>query len=589
MIMKVTSTYLSLLKNRINLRNIPFSDRGSRLLVFQTDHKLGVRLAERWFKRAGQQAAYRQRPPLIEDWYFTDPAGHPLEYELETYPHCIHMHTSAGTFSIAFLDSETLIVRLPPGKYGMTFRANLDQAYKDRRGGVLRLTGDIRRNIAYTTNAQISENELQAIETDAHKIRLSLIAGEGCGLMLNITPRLGFNRYIPKPNQAIEDAAQRWDAWFAAAPPVPDQYRKQYYYAWWVMRAGLISPRYYTTREAMTPSKIHYVGVWQWDAFFHALAYRYVDQKLAQDQIRILLDHQREDGMIPDAIHDEGVITHLNFPIDADVTKPPLIAWSAWKLYEHNPDPEFLAEIYEPISRWNLWWFEKNDTDHNGLCEYQHPFSSGLDDSPLWDGGMPVESPDLNTYLFLQQDSLAKIANVLGLKADARMWERRAKAMANRISANMWDPDNGLFWAKRNGQPIHIRTPFSLFPLLTGRLSPEVAQALVNHLNNPNEFMPRYPVPSVAVSDPHYNPEQMWRGPTWVNVNYLLIEGLQKSGYVELADKLSLQTLDLINSREDIYEYYHPETGMNPPKAASIFGWSSAIFIDLAIRSRRQA
>ncbi len=67
---------------------------------------------------------------------------------------------------------------------------------------------------------------------------------------------------------------------------------------------------------------------------FHALAYRHVEPRLAQDQIRILLDHQRADGMIPDAIHDEGIVTHLTFPVEADVTKPPLLAWCAWKLYE---------------------------------------------------------------------------------------------------------------------------------------------------------------------------------------------------------------------------------------------------------------
>ena len=62
-----------------------------------------------------------------------------------------------------------------------------------------------------------------------------------------------------------------------------------------------------------------------------------------------------------------------------------------------------MREIYEPIVRWNSWWFTMNDQDRNGLCEYQHPFSSGLDDSPLWDEGMPVESPDLNTYLFFSK------------------------------------------------------------------------------------------------------------------------------------------------------------------------------------------
>jgi glycogen debranching enzyme len=80
----------------------------------------------------------------------------------------------------------------------------------------------------------------------------------------------------------------------------------------------------------------------------------------------------------------------------------------------------------------------------------------------------------------------------------------------------------------------------------------------------------------------------MWRGPTWINVNYLLIEGLKRSGHSKLARELRKRTLEMMSGRTDIYEYYHPETGENPPKAAPIFGWSSAIFIDLAIQATRE-
>jgi putative isomerase len=91
--------------------------------------------------------------------------------------------------------------------------------------------------------------------------------------------------------------------------------------------------------------------------------------------------------MIPDAVHDEGRVTHLPLPVDADVTKPPITAWAAWKIYEMGGDRDFLDEIYEPLVRWNRWWFERNDDDRDGLCQYNHPYSSGWDDSPVWDGG----------------------------------------------------------------------------------------------------------------------------------------------------------------------------------------------------------
>ncbi len=430
----------------------------------------------------------------MQDLCFTDEDGRPLALTLTTYPHCLECNTTAGTFTIAFQDTETLIVALPAARCGVRFHAQLDQAYPDRRGGILRLTGDIRRNVAYTTNASVLNNEIIAAGPDTQDVRLTVDAREGGkALLINITPRLGFNRWVPPVQEAIEAAAQRWHAWFAIAPAVADEFQLQYYYAWWIMRAGLVSTRYFMTREAMTPSKIHYIGVWQWDNFFHALAYRHIDFRLAEDQLRILLDHQRQDGMIPDAIHDEGTVTHLTFPVDADVTKPPLIAWAAWKIYEFSHDAEFLSEIYEPLVRWNRWWFEYNDADGDGLCEYRHPFSSGLDDSPLWDDGMPVTSPDLNTYLCLQQEALSKIARVIGAEEDAAMWARRADVIVERMMDVLWDEEAGLFWARRAGKRIEVRTPFNLFPLLTGRLSPAVADRLVAHLAAPTRVLVALP------------------------------------------------------------------------------------------------
>src|SRR5678815_2728179 len=102
----MNSNYLDLLKDRINLHEIPFSERGSRLLIFQSNGHFTVRLAERWFKREGQLSAYRKRPPLIDQWIFTDEKGTLLDLDITTYPHHIECATRIGTFTITFADIE---------------------------------------------------------------------------------------------------------------------------------------------------------------------------------------------------------------------------------------------------------------------------------------------------------------------------------------------------------------------------------------------------------------------------------------------------------------------------------------------------
>lgn len=572
------------LRNRIDLIDIPYTDRGSRLLLFRRGNILSVRLAERWVKWESEVEHYRRRPGIVERFAFLDADGTHLTLQTETYPHVIQFQTSVGNFDWTLMDPETFLIRLPAGRYGFEFECYADTVQTDRRGSILRG----KRHISYTTNARLIENEITPAGNGYIHVKIMLDAQAGDGFLLNITPRLGFNRSIPNPDKMINEIRSRWQAWFDAAPPVLDEYRSQYEYAWWVMRVGLLATRFYFTREAMTPSKVHYVGVWQWDQFFHALAYRHIDTHLAEDQLRIVLDHQRADGMVPDAIHDEGTITHLTAPVDADVTKPPLIAWTALKLFETSGHLDFLHEIYEPLQHWHEWWVN-SCRDDNGLFQYLHPFSSGLDDSPLWDTGMPVIAPDINTYLCLQQESLAHIAGLIGEKSDVEKYRQGADDLAARMIEALWDEKSGIFNALHQGKPVPVFTLFNLLPLWTGRLPDTMVNRLITHLTDPQHFWSKWPLPTVALSDATFDPLQMWRGPTWVNINYLFIEALNRVGRTALANDLTRKTLDLMMQHSDIYEYYNPITAERPPKAAPIFGWSSAVFIDLALQQTRLA
>ncbi len=594
------SPYHSLLRNHLDLKNIPFSERGSRIMLLKDRDRFALRLAERWMAWEGQYGHYRRRSSFLKDLELADADGHCLPAELTTYPHLIEAQTAIGTFRWVFADEETICLEWPPAPCGVRFCVQAVTGQTDRRGGTFK--GDpahrrTHRNFAYTTAARIVSNRISGGEDGYQTIELRVAPAKGTHLQLNVTPRLGFNRALRPFEQLVGDSERRWQAWFDRAPaldirrladvPVPpDVLTRQYYYAWWCMASGLVSPRFFATRESMIPSKTWYVGIWHWDAFFHALAYRHVDARLAEDQLRILIDHQRADGMIPDAVHDEGVVFEFALPNStrtAEVTKPPLLAWTALKLYAASGNLDFLHEIYEPLTRLNNWWFEHNDDDHDGVVQYNHPYSSGLDDSPLWDEGTPIESPDINTYLVMQMDEMARIAELIGATRDVPLWRERAASLTERIIAHFWDESAGLFRATKDGRPLLTTTLFNLFPLLTRRLPQAMNDRLVAHLTAPQEFWPPYPLPTVSMADPAFDPNQMWRGPTWVNINYLFIEGLRALGYETAARELRRRTLTLLTRQPDIYEYYNPLDGCAPPKAASIFGWSSSVLIELAL------
>ena len=581
----ITSPSLNLLRNLLDFTRVPFSDRGSRLLVFLNPEKCNIfiRLAERLASLDTDVEAYIRRPPFIYDLTLIDGDGDPLNFETTTYPHMIFFNTELGDFGLTFLDDETLALGLPPGKtVGIKFHVSPQFWKTTNQGGEFKSI----RNLSYDTNGEIIKNQILP-ERGGYTVIILVRSGDDSTITMKIGSNSASQTEVPPFSSIGDSAEERWKNWFDQIPPVADTYVRTYTYAWWVMANNLVRPKGSIVYEAMMPSKVNYVGLWLWDSVMHALAFRHIDPELARNQIRTILENQLPDGMLPDAIYDEGVVSEIDHPIYAEVTKPPILAWAALKLHETEPDLEFLKDIYVPLVRWNAWWFSMNDDDVDGLAQYNHPYSSGLDDSPLWDYGMPVESPDLNTYLCIQMGSLAIMAELLGMDSEAQMWRRRSKAIVQRMIQDFWDEESGVFRAKHNNESIPVITPFNLFPLWTGQLPENIRNRLLGHLTNPEAFWGENILPSVARNDPHYEPSTMWRGPVWVNINYFFIEALHQIGEDLLADELTHKTLDLIIRHPGIYEYYNSENGEPPAKAAEAFGWTAAVFIDLVISASR--
>jgi putative isomerase len=576
---------LPLLKNQIDITRVPFSDRGSRILVYQYVNRpsLYVKLAERLIHVEPGIESYLRRPPFMDDLCLIGEDGQVLDFRLTTSPEMLQFETQLGSFHLVFQDANTLVFGLPDHvTAGLRFRVNSAHWYQTGTGGEVKHV----RNMSYEViNGEVQTNN----STPGFPgVEILVDAGQDCSISLHTWdgPKRDF---VPASfSIARLQATERWTKWFEQVPEVEERFQHKYAYAWWVMGNNIVNPRGYLTRRAMVPSKASYVGAWLWDSALHTIAYRHVDPELARDQVRVMLAQQEPDGMLPDVVFDEGVVTEIDHPIQGRVTKPPILTWAVLKLHEVAPDIGFLHEVYEPLKRENQWWFKYNDDDRNGIVAYTHPYSSGLDDSPLWDHGMPVESPDINTYLQIQMMSLGLIAERIGRLEEARKWREEAASLTYRMIDHLWDEEMGIFQALHEGKKVPVLTPFHLLPLWTGQLPGKYNDRLIEHLLDPDEFMGKFALPTMAYNDPAYDPQTMWRGPLWANINYFFIEALQQTGRPDLAAGLRERTLDVITAQPGISEYYDSQTGIAPPRAIPGFGWTSAVYIELAIQASRE-
>src|ERR1700730_14472215 len=101
-------------------------------------------------------------------------------------------------------------------------------------------------------------------------------------------------------------------------------------------------------------------------------------------------------------------------------------------------DRAHLTQISEPLSRWTNWSLQYRESRRDGLPEYYHGYDSGWDNSTVMLSGVPVETPDLDTFLILQMDALSEIARRLGNVADRSRWHERSDALLRQMLVKLW-------------------------------------------------------------------------------------------------------------------------------------------------------
>lgn len=366
-----------------------------------------------------------------------------------------------------------------------------------------------------------------------------------------------------------------------------------------VMKVNACSPEGDIPFPWTTPDRWPHEHMWIWDSGFHALGLRHFAPGWAENALKAVLSKQRDNGFIPHMMC-------VSRERDSNIVQPPILSWCAWSVYQKTRSRDFLEYCYPRLKAMLLYDCEELDKDKNGLCEWESGGASGMDNSPRFDRPLG-DAVDFNSYICNDLDYLARIATALDKPDEARRWRRMRQERANKINQLLWDEDTGFYYDRSpDGKPVRIRTVAGFTPMFAGVCDARQAERLVVRLKNRLEFWRAFPVATVAADEPTFS-DDMWRGPTWINFNYFVIEGLRRYGFKEMAAELKRETMAEIarwyQSDGVIYEFYDSERNVSPIKlhrkgkggpnakpgreylGTSIcdYNWTAALFIELAM------
>lgn len=189
-----------------------------------------------------------------------------------------------------------------------------------------------------------------------------------------------------------------------------------------------------------------------------------------------------------------------------------------------------------------------------------------------------IEDLTFNCILIRANQHLQAIAKSLRIELPEELLASMAKTEA--ALEQLWDPYSSQYYSRNfvTHKALKESSIATLLPLYAGCISEERAAQLIKLLENSHLFGPAYPVPSVPVNSAWFNPVAYWQGPTWINTNWLIIDGLRRSGFKDHADALAESTLELVQ-KGGMNEYFNPLNG--EPVGAPNFSWTAALTIDL--------
>lgn len=369
-----------------------------------------------------------------------------------------------------------------------------------------------------------------------------------------------------------------------------------------VMKTQVGSPQGIFRHRWTTPDRWPHRYLWLWDSVFHAIGWRHLDPSLARDMLHAVFDMQAADGFIPLSASPGPGSRY-------QVTQPPTLALGVKLVNDLAPDRGWIEALYPSLSAYLHWDFDHRDGDGDGLLEWFTDNGancrcgeSGMDNSPRFDGAGRLAAVDFNAFMALECECMAAFAAWLGRADEAAGWRLRGRRLCDLINRYLWSDALGFYTDYNTDakSPSPVMASAGLLPLICGAPDRERARRLAGQLRDPAAFGAPFPVPSMAKSDARYA-KDMWRGPVWINLNWLVAYGLRRYGLTGLDGMIRSSTVAEIekyfNTDGVFYEFYDDDAVRHPlalqrkgkcaPEISPThqvlcdFGWTTTLYVDL--------
>lgn len=369
-----------------------------------------------------------------------------------------------------------------------------------------------------------------------------------------------------------EKVEQLYQEWVENNTEKNEVYQSSIDRAAYITWSSIVHPDGILKNYAMYMSKLWMYNIWSWDNCFNALHIGAKYPELSYSQLKIFMDTQDESGAYPDFVNDKFV--------SYNCIKPPVFSYVYEKLMEVNDyfkEESRLREVYESTKKVMLY-FDLYRTYEGRLPHYKHGNDSGWDNSSLFHSGMPVEAPDLASFLIRTYDILTKFAGLLGEEEEAKQFTEKADTLFALLMERLHDEDGFFGRVGKDAKKIDIRSSLILrLPVLIGyRLDKQIMDQLVEDLVE--NFETKYGFATEMPSSPLYKENGYWLGPIWAPVTYLFIDSLKSFGYGEVGERIKEKYLNL-TLVGGMAENFDPHSGKGLVDTS--FTWTSSVFLSL--------